>query len=51
MFLPTGSFLVPFGGFPSRILNISHEKELLWSLWVSNEGLLWEALGSSSPSS
>ena len=32
-----GSIVVPFWDFgiiPCRILNISHKKALLWSLWV-----------------
>ena len=29
-----GYKVVPFLGLPYRILNISHKKELLWSLWV-----------------
>ena len=32
--LPMGSIVVPFGYFLSRILNVSHEKELPWSVWV-----------------
>ena len=33
--LPIGSLVVPFLGFPYRILTIDHKKELLWSLFVS----------------
>ena len=29
-----GSMVVPFSGLPWRILNLSHKKELPWSLWV-----------------
>ena len=30
--LPRGSIVVPFWGFPYRLQNIHHKKELLWSL-------------------
>ena len=36
--------VVPLGGvtwLPYRILSISHEKELLWSLWVAVGDVLW----------
>ena len=28
------SIVVPFWGSPYRILNVSHKKALLWSLWA-----------------
>ena len=30
-----GSKVDPFWGVPSRILNINHKEELLWSPWVA----------------